>query len=223
MDKTTMAALEALLADDRHMAGKPFLNGYEQWLENGTALFDPELLAVQSGIPTDPVVAGIAMFRLREVFIDRFGFAVATPDLIAALVSLGPVLEIGAGKGALSRLLANAGANVIATDLQPQGDEHSWIDVQKSEATAAIRQTAGRNVICSWPSLNGTWITRAARAMEPGRILIVIGEGRGGCTGSDCFFDLQGKILEPCSEVLGGADVWRFPAIHDTASAWRRL
>lgn len=60
-------------------------------------------------------------------------------------------------------------------------------------------------------------------AMHPGQMLILVGEGEGGCTGHDSFWDLvRDGALTPCHEILEGADVWRFPGIHDHVMAFLR-
>lgn len=62
-----------------------------------------------------------------------------------------PVLEIAAGDGTLSRFLADAGADITATD------DHSWRDVKfggdvvRQDAREAVRTRQPAVVICSWP------------------------------------------------------------------------
>ncbi len=61
-------------------------------------------------------------------------------------------LEIAAGDGTLSRFLADAGVNVLATD------DQSWADgvrfqesVTRMDARTALRTHAPEVVVCSWP------------------------------------------------------------------------
>lgn len=61
-------------------------------------------------------------------------------------------LEIAAGDGTLSRFLAAEGVDVVATD------DHSWKDsidfpddVERQDATSALKEHAPQVVICSWP------------------------------------------------------------------------
>jgi hypothetical protein len=82
-------------------------------------------------------------------------YAFYSEPLIRALVDLidgRPALEIGAGDGSLSRLLAAAGAKVRATD------DHSWAriiqypgSVEKLDAVGGLERYRPAVVLCSYP------------------------------------------------------------------------
>jgi hypothetical protein len=71
---------------------------------------------------------------------------------LAEMIGSRRCLEIAAGDGTLARFLADAGADVIATD------DHSWKhsidfpdDVLRQDAKEALRRHAPEVVVCSWP------------------------------------------------------------------------
>ena len=45
-------------------------------------------------------------------------------------------------------------------------------------------------VILSWPDYDTSFASQILEKMKPGQTLIYIGEGYGGCTGDDNFFNL---------------------------------
>ena len=129
----------------------------------------------------------IALTEERQHFIEEFGFSLPTAEALALLVAGGPLLEVGAGSGYWSRLVAQQGGDVVASDPRLErmyGFEHArhledapvrvpWLDI---EAKTAVRRFPKRNVFSSWPSLNKTWLRQAMRAMRPGRTLFVVRE-----------------------------------------------
>ena len=126
----------------------------------------------------------------RDRFLSEFSFAVPTREALDRICQFSPLLEIGAGSGAWAKLLAMRGADIIATDPGGemfvgfhQGDqprrwhwETFYYPVQPLQGKTAVRRWLNRNVFCSWPSLQRRWLRQAARAMLPGRVLLVVRE-----------------------------------------------
>jgi hypothetical protein len=133
---------------------------------------------------SDDLPSSISTFEERKHFINEFGFAVPSAEAIQLVLNHQPLIEIGAGSGAWSRILHDRGADIIATDprIERNWFEHAryikpgemrWYDLQ---GKTAVRRWPKRNVLCSWPSLGKTWFRQAARAMRPGRILFAVYE-----------------------------------------------
>jgi hypothetical protein len=131
----------------------------------------------------------LALHLERDQFIREFGFAVPTREALDRICAFSPLLEIGAGSGAWARLLALRGADIIATDLNVEsfatyrGErwerwvwEKTYHPVLPLAGKTAVRRWPERNVFCCWPSLGQTWLRQAARAMLPGRALLVVRE-----------------------------------------------
>ncbi len=160
---------------------------------------------------------------LRYAFIERFGFAVLCHEVVEALRPLSPLIEVGAGTGSWAFALRNAGLDVIASDpgidYQNAFKHGAFLPLLELRGDAAVTMHADRNVLCVWPSYDDEWATNAARAMAPGRTLALVGEGEGGCTGSDSLFELlDDKFLQ-----VGGCHLPQWPGLHDRLSLHLKL
>ena len=86
------------------------------------------------------------------------------------------------------------GADIIATDLEPTEKNHwcsegkFYMDVEKIAADDAIKKYPGRNVFMAWPPYDNPMAYEVVKNMGVGRKLVFVGEGYGGCTGDDNFF-----------------------------------
>ncbi len=121
----------------------------------------------------------IAFNKERPRFIEEFGFPIPTEEALDAVARYSPLVEVGAGAGAWAKLLTDRGVDLIATDACLEqfsfeiGRHYHSLPMQ---GKTAIRRWPNRNVFCSWPSFEHTWLRQAAKAMRPGRALIVIRE-----------------------------------------------
>lgn len=123
-------------------------------------------------------------------------------------------LEIMSGWGWLAKALSEYGTNIVATD------DHSWHDyyniervhpVEKLDArVAATEYTDCEVLLCSWPYMDDDF-AMACKAWGPERPIVYIGEGYGGCTASDAFFE-GFKELEPQPVEIG---ILAWSGIHD--------
>lgn len=150
----------------------------------------------------------------RELCIRRYSFAIPCVEAVRMLLALSPLVEVGAGSGYWSRLLKEAGADVVSTDIGKQeGYSLLWgcEGVEELDAVEAVRRHPDRNVFVCWPSYKGAWAADMALEVKPGRTLAVIGEGRGGCTADDRFFD----ALENGYDEAGSLRIPRWDGIYD--------
>ncbi len=99
------------------------------------------------------------------------------------------ILEVGAGEGLLGKYLSKElGKNIILTD------DHSWWErenikignkeIIKKDYKDAIKSYNPDIIIASWIPYKRWW-TKEFRECESVKCYILIGEGPGGCTGSD--------------------------------------
>jgi hypothetical protein len=196
-----------------------------EWVQAGKAPAAQALrdagLTTQS---TDPERA--AELRLaRKPFTRTWGFSIPCAEAIGVLSRMGPLVEIGAGSGYWSALLRNAGLDVIATDAKAEGDigygfqAGRFCPVEPLSGDAAVRAYPDRDVFCSWPTEGSAWALAAVRAMPVGRRLALIGEPRGGVTGTSGLH----RYLETRFELLGSVVIPQFPTIKDGFFVYRRI
>ena len=82
----------------------------------------------------------------------------------------------------------------------------------------AVRAHPERDVLCAWPTANSSWALATVRAIGPGRSFALVGEPKGGLTGSDGLF----RYLETRFELLRTVQIPQFPGIHDQLFIYRR-
>ena len=101
-------------------------------------------------------------------------------------------LEVMAGNGYLSKALSEHGVDIIATDDKSwDGMNHDVFDVEKLSGVESIEKY-GDNcdiLIVSWPPYEDPEINEICRKWGKDKRIIFIGEGCGGCTADDTFFD----------------------------------
>jgi hypothetical protein len=158
---------------------------------------------------------------LREMTIKRYGFSIPTVESVKLIVSYSPLVEVGAGSGYWAKLLKNAGADIVATDIGKQSDYSKlWMGAQVEQMSAddAVLKWPERNVFVSWPSYDLPWAGEMAAKIRPGKVLVYIGESRGGCTADDGFF----KLLEEGFDEVDSMGLPTWFGIHDSLSIYRR-
>lgn len=142
----------------------------------------------------------------REHFRHSVSWHVPTQSLVNLLISLSPIVSVGAGFAYTESLVIKQGGDIIATDLTP-GPENKWCrqgkaytKVEKLEAAAAVSKYRNRNVFMAWPPYDDSMALRVAQRMSGGRFLIFVGEDYGGCTANDDFFHYLTKEFERLKE-----------------------
>ncbi|MDB5476169.1 MAG: hypothetical protein JWP49_1680 [Phenylobacterium sp.] len=160
----------------------------------------------------------------RKVFVRTWGFSIPCAEAIGVLSRLGPLVEIGAGSGYWTALLRHAGLDAIATDAAATGnigygfEAGRFCPVEPLSGHAAVRAHPERDVFCAWPTEGSPWALAAVRAMPVGRRLALIGEPRGGITGTPGLH----HFLETRFQLLGALAIPQFPRCADQLSVYQR-
>jgi hypothetical protein len=146
--------------------------------------------------------------KMRETYIRRMGFAIPTREWVGnmrSLVGNRRVLEVGAGTGALARHMAGLGFSWTPTDIAPAGK-----NVLSMGATRAVVELEYDILFWSWWPYMGP-LERFLQ-FAPEVPIIFVGEGRGGCTNSEWFWQTEAEVtcLFPLDE-----DVVSFWGLHD--------
>lgn len=92
------------------------------------------------------------------------------------------ILEVGAGNGALSRLISNRGFNIVATDNYSWPFAKKYYKIEKMGYKKALKKYVPDVVLVSWMLLNSDW-TPEFRNTKSVKHYIQIGELNGCCGG----------------------------------------
>lgn len=135
----------------------------------------------------------------RFEVIPKQGYPLVTWDWIDILVSFigeSKCLEIMSGLGTISYALRQKNIDVICTDdcsWDDRWDDNKWTDVERKDAIEAIKEygTSVDYIIMSWAYMDDTAYRclQTMRETNPNCKMIVIGEGYGGCTADDDYFE----------------------------------
>ncbi len=68
----------------------------------------------------------VRLHEKRSEFVSRYAFAIPTLSIVEEIARHSPLVEIGAGSGYWAMCLHDAGADILAYDLRPPGDEPPW-------------------------------------------------------------------------------------------------
>lgn len=164
----------------------------------------------------------------------KHGYVYVTQEqatLMAKLLQGKRCLEVAAGTGWLSHLLLDKGVDVLASDMG--GDsfagyemQHVWQRHHEGDSLSLLPGEFDA-VILTWPAYDAPFGHQVLQAMRAGQVLFFEGEGKGGCTADDAFF-----------ETLEDAQQWRkkqawtqqlnehhlhFSGLHDRWSVWQKL
>jgi len=230
MENTTLTPLDGPLLVE------PFL-AHADYLALGFTCGDREL--------------DVSRFFARKTYINDYGYALITREVIDVLVDSlnalnkknqnGRAIDAGSGSGFLAAELCAKGANVLAVDLydysKPNKSRESMgagYPIHKSyqldmpgDATILIRDMEDVTAtLLVWPPYARAFAHDVACAMHPGQVLFYCGEGQGGATGNDPFFDeVQSKRWQPLDDIACRLNAFHicFPLIHDAWKVYLRL
>jgi hypothetical protein len=160
----------------------------------------------------------------RRRFCTRYSWAIPSREAIELLVSLSPLVEIGAGNGLWAHLVARAGGDIIAYDTKPPHKRgrntymsgKAWYSVHIGGPRKVLK-TPNRTLFLCWPPYN-TDMAHETLKLYRGNTVALIGEGHGGCTGCDDFHSLLGKEFTCTNEL----SIPQWFGLHDYLSVWER-
>lgn len=161
--------------------------------------------------------------NLHSYAISHMGYSTITVRncrILSDLIQHRQILEIMCGLGSYAYILRSLNVPVIATD------DYSWIDddpkflhwkqkpwiddIERIDAVSAIKKYGKQvnYVLMSWPPMNedlAAQVLETMRMVNPECRMIYVGEGKGGVTANDRFFD----IISDVSEQYSGIDKLR--------------
>lgn len=139
----------------------------------------------------------------RHDYVKRYAWTITDPATVAFVAkhALGRLVDPMAGTGYWAHILAQAGVDVVAYDLNPPGpdtDANHWhkhvpahTTIGQADAIESVAQNADRTLLLSWPP-HGFNACPVLDAYDGSRV-IYIGEDWGGCCGDDNLFEAFGR------------------------------
>lgn len=158
----------------------------------------------------------------RADLVARYAFSIPTIGILDEIARYSPLVEIGAGSGYWSMCLAGAGADIIAYDCRPPGEEppwdwqganswheDTWFRVNEGDETMAGRYPERTLLIC-WPPINDPMAASALRHYREagGKTLIWI-ESPG--ASADEEFRRQTETLR----LIRSVRLWSWPGFNE--------
>lgn len=165
-------------------------------------------------------------YELRERYCKINSWAVPCSAAIARILDLGPIVEMGAGTGYWAKWITECGGDIVAYDEKPHRGNH-WCDpsakhfkVKKgSFEKLSDYSNRTRTLFLCWPPYDTSFAADCLKAYR-GDTLVFVGEGSGGCTGDDAFFNmLDGKSWVESGETVR---IPQWYGIHDYLFVYRR-
>lgn len=154
----------------------------------------------------------IDVYRSREKLCNKYAFAIPNHQAILTIINhTTKVIEIGAGSGYWAYLLQKAGLEVVAVDNDYRGASYwptKWFPVRHGDESI-LKDYPDHALFLCWPEMSE--VASDALAAYEGRTLIYVGEGRGGCTANEKFFDELARNWQRGESV----DIPQWPGIHD--------
>jgi hypothetical protein len=177
--------------------------GYEAWLRK----------------PTGPTA-----FERRVASVRRYAFGVPDRAALEAIARYAPIVELGAGTGYWAYLLRNRGVDIVAYDVAPPDqapnayklEPRTWTQVVLG-GVEVLQQHADRALFLCWPGYRDTFAGDALREFR-GTVLIYVGEGPGGHTADDAFFDRLQREWVPDEQVA----IPQWSGAHDCLRIFHR-
>ena len=182
----------------------------------------------------EPMLHWFGGDHLRDdyrLFADRFdmcgtySWSICTPgDMtwMKEILAGRGVVEPGAGTGYWAWQMRQAGIDTVAYEPNEPGQgngyaRRTWTTVLPGDHTAPNHHPDRALFLC-WPSYAEPWAAQAL-ACYAGDMLIYAGEGHGGCTADDAFFELRDAEWEEISDSGLHVSYW---GIHCYLTAYRR-
>lgn len=147
--------------------------------------------AKETGVELDELGAG------RQHLATRYAWSIISPGDVAWIVGQldgRNVVEVGAGTGYWAWQLEQAGVDVAAYDPHPAGEDNKYCKAGPyttvlQDDASSVKHHQDRALLMVWPPYGGEHARHALSVYE-GDLLIYAGEGWGGCTADDGFYEL---------------------------------
>lgn len=202
--------LEYVISDDDLLLYNPYLKKLKKILDDNSSMNVQELASL--------------LISQRHDIVSEYSFTIPYYIILQKVASYSPIVEIGAGSGYWARCLTEMGADVIAYDSFPPGEQgpwewyngNSWFDdawycINKGDDTAAAIHPE-RTLFMAWPMPNNPMAYNALANYKKagGRTVIYIGDPHPGSSGDEYFY----KLLYEHKEIEN-IELFSWPGIRE--------
>lgn len=155
----------------------------------------------------------------RMALVKKYAWAIPDKKTLSIIAEYSPIVEMGAGTGYWAYLLSQLEVEIIAFDRAPvKTPEKSWFPVRYGYPSI-LKKYGDKTLFLCWPPYDDS-SNMSFRALEsyPGNTVIYIGEGLGGCTGTDEFHE----SLENNWDLLVEKKILQWKGLHDRLYIYTR-
>lgn len=199
-----------------------------QICENDMRLFNPYLKKLQKIIDenmnlNEEQLAAL-LLDCRHDLVSDYSFTIPYYDILTKVASHSPIVEVGAGSGYWARCLSEIGADVIAYDSFPPGEQspwewynsNSWFDETWYGITRGDDSSAShhpdRTLLLAWPMPMNPMAYNALSNYKDagGSTVIYIGDPHPASSGDEYFYQLLYQHRE-----IEKIDLYGWPGINE--------
>lgn len=202
--------LNYTVSEDDLKIYNPYLKKLKKFIDDNIKLSEEELVS--------------SLLEARNDFVTDYSFTIPYYDILKKVASCSPIVEIGAGSGYWARCLSEMGADVIAYDSFPPGEQNpwewyggnpwfddSWYPILGGDESAAGHHPE-RTLFLAWPLPMSQMAYNALTGYKNagGRAVIYIGDPHPASSGDEHFYKLLYEQRE-----IETIDLYGWPGINE--------
>jgi hypothetical protein len=210
MLSTEHTILEYAISDDDVRMYNPYLQKLKKIIDDNISLNAGELASL--------------LLEARNDLVTGYSFTIPYYDILKKVASYSPIVEIGAGSGYWARCLSEMGADVIAYDSHPPGEQSPWewygvnpwfddfwYPILEGDESAAAHHP-DRTLFLAWPLPMSPMAYNAMTGYKNagGRVLIYIGDPHPASSGDEHFYQMLNAHKE-----IESIDLYGWPGINE--------
>lgn len=202
--------LDYKLCDNDLSFHNPYLNNLAKIISENSSLSRQDLASL--------------LLTYRNDFVTEYCFTIPYYDVLAKVASCSPIVEIGAGSGYWARCLSKMGADVVAYDSLPPGEQtpgewdrcnpwfdDSWYNIIEGDESAAADHP-DRALFMAWPVPMNPMAYNALSCYKKagGKTIIYIGDPHPASSGDQDFYRMLYENRE-----IENIDLYSWPGIRE--------
>ncbi len=170
------------------------------------------------------IIDFVKAHEARRKLTSLYSWAIPDEAALKTIAEYSPIVEMGAGTGYWASLLVQMGVDIIYYDIVPPNEKSNnryrhattYHKVEEGGPFEVVAHS-DRTLFLCWPPYD-TSMAYDCLINYQGNTLIFIGEGDGGCTGDNSFFE----ELEAHWEMVKEIDIPQWDGLHDYMTIYTR-